>query len=68
LDSATGGNIKIYTLSGKLVRNIPVGSGEADAIWNMTNESGNRINSGLYVYIIADNDGNKKTGKIVITN
>jgi hypothetical protein len=68
LNSATGGDIKIYTLSGKLVKNIPVASGAADALWNMTNEAGNRINSGLYVYIMQDSEGNKKTGKIVITN
>jgi hypothetical protein len=68
LSSATGGNIRIYTLSGKLVKDIPVTSGTTDALWNMTNESGNRINGGLYVYIMSDSDGNKKTGKIVITN
>jgi hypothetical protein len=68
LSSATGGDIKIYTLSGKLVKNIPVGSGTTDALWNLTNDAGNRINSGLYVYIMQDSDGNKKTGKIVITN
>jgi hypothetical protein len=68
LSSATGGSIKIYTLSGKLVKNISVTSGNTDALWNLTNESGNRINGGLYVYIMSDSDGNKRTGKIVITN
>jgi hypothetical protein len=68
LSSATGGSIKIYTLSGKLVKNISVTSGNTDALWNLTNETGNRINGGLYVYIMSDSDGNKKTGKIVITN
>jgi hypothetical protein len=68
LSSAAGGSIKIYTLSGKLVKNISVTSGSTDALWNLTNEAGNRINGGLYVYIMSDSDGNKKTGKIVITN
>jgi hypothetical protein len=67
LSSTAGGSVKIYTLSGKLVKNIPVTSGNTDALWNLTNETGNRINGGLYVYIMSDSDGNKKTGKVVIT-
>jgi hypothetical protein len=66
LDSGPG-EVRIYSLSGKLVKKLAL-SGGSDAVWNMTNESGNRINGGLYIYIMSDSVGSKKTGKIVVTN
>jgi beta-glucanase (GH16 family) len=63
-----GGTVDIYTISGKLVKSIPIAAGTTDANWDLSNGSGTGIKSGIYIYVIKDNAGNKKTGKIAITN
>jgi hypothetical protein len=67
IDGTGGGEVKIYTLSGKLVKKLLIGAGESDAIWDVLNEEGNSITTGLYIYSITDGEGNKKTGKLAIT-
>jgi endo-1,4-beta-xylanase len=57
--------VKVYTLSGKLVRSLSESGGEAT--WNGENSDGQSISPGLYIYVMTDNQGNKKTGKIVIS-
>jgi hypothetical protein len=64
----TGGEVKIYTLSGKLVKELLIGAGESEVDWDVLNEDGNSIATGLYLYTITDSDGNKKTGKLAIGN
>jgi hypothetical protein len=67
IDSTAGGEVKIYTVSGKLVKRLLIGAGESGADWDVLNEEGNSITAGLYIYSITDGAGNKKTGKIAIT-
>jgi hypothetical protein len=67
IDSTAGGEVKIYTISGKLVKKLLIGAGGSDVNWDALNEEGNNITTGLYIYSITDGDGNKKTGKLVIT-
>ncbi len=67
ISGTTGGEIKIYTISGKLVKKLPISSGESEVNWDVLNEEGNGITTGLYLYTIIDNEGNKKTGKIAIS-
>jgi alkaline phosphatase len=58
--------LRIYTLSGKLVYKEDIASGE-QVIWTCRNENEEPIVSGLYVYVLTDEEGNeKKTGKIAI--
>ncbi|MCK4667188.1 VCBS repeat-containing protein [Candidatus Dependentiae bacterium] len=56
--------IRIYTIQGELIFTaIP------DAIeykWNIINDSGNKIASGIYLYVITDNKGREKQGKLAI--
>jgi hypothetical protein len=67
VDRTTGGEVKIYTISGKLVKTLLIQSGESEVNWDVLNEEGNSITAGLYIYTITDGEGNKKTGKIAIT-
>ena len=60
-----GSKIKIYTLSGQLVKEIDVGA-EGRVFWDVKNEDGKEIASGIYIYVIVDEKGNKKSGKIAI--
>jgi hypothetical protein len=67
IDGTSGGEVKIYTLSGKLVKELVIQSGESEVNWDVLNEEGNGITTGLYLYTIIDGEGNKKTGKLAIT-
>jgi hypothetical protein len=68
VDSTTGGEVKIYTISGKLVKKLLIASGESEVNWDVLNEEGNNIKAGLYLYTITDGEGNKKTGKLAISH
>jgi len=58
--------IKIYTLNGELVRTIEHTTGETSHSWDdVTNDRGDRLASGVYLYIIK-NDKSKKKGKLII--
>jgi len=56
--------IKIYNIAGELVRQIDNIDGEA--VWDARNDSGNKVASGIYIYIMTNDKGNKKTGKLAI--
>ncbi len=56
--------IKIFTTSGHHVKTLPEASSSVS--WDLTNEGGDRVASGIYMYVMKANDGSKKTGQIVI--
>jgi len=57
--------IKIYTLNGELVGTIEHTSGSTIHSWDVTNDRGDRLASGVYLYLIK-NDKDKKKGKLII--
>jgi hypothetical protein len=67
VSDTTGGEVKIYTISGKLVKKLEIQSGVSGVNWDVLNEEGNSIKAGLYIYTITDAVGNKKTGKLAIS-
>jgi hypothetical protein len=56
--------IQIYTIAGELV--FEVKPDNIDYQWDLKNEKGKKVASGVYLYIISNDKGEKKTGKIVI--
>ena len=56
--------LRIMTLSGRLVKLIEVSS-DQDMYWDLKNTDDNTIAPGLYLYVLIDEFGNRKTGKIV---
>jgi len=34
--------------------------------WDLTNDSGDKVASGLYVYVIKTDNGQKKTGQVAV--
>lgn len=54
--------IKIFTLAGELVKEIRVSKTPAE--WDVKNEAGNPVASGIYLYLITDTQGHKAIGKI----
>ncbi len=57
--------IRIYTLAGELIRTIEHTDGTGATNWNMTSESGRGIASGVYLYHVDSEYGNK-IGKFAV--
>jgi len=57
--------IKIYTLKGELIKTIEETNGDAQATWDVANEAGENVVSGLYVFLVKT-DSDQKSGKLVI--
>jgi hypothetical protein len=65
LNLPPGGSVKLFTISGHLMRTLQASSGSAP--WNLLDESGSQAASGLYIYLVSDSEGQKITsGKIAI--
>jgi hypothetical protein len=63
----TGTDLKIYTLDGKPIAKLnEVNYGEGEIIWDGRNEKGELIVQGLYLYVLINEAGDKKTGKLTI--
>ncbi|MBU2652727.1 MAG: T9SS type A sorting domain-containing protein, partial [Bacteroidetes bacterium] len=58
--------IKIYTITGELVRTINKDNSNTDAVWDLRNNSRRDVASGVYFYIISKDSGEKKKGKLAI--
>lgn len=59
------GSIKIYTLSGELVRKLDHTDGTQQQKWDGRSAAGGAVATGTYIYVI-ESDGARKTGKLVI--
>ncbi len=56
--------IKIFTEAGHHVKTLQSTSGQAT--WDRTNDSGDRVASGLYLYLITNPQGQKSRGKLAL--
>jgi len=55
-------SIKIFTVSGRLARDL--GTVNGNTTWDLTNDSADKVASGIYIYLITDPQGNKVRGKV----
>lgn len=58
--------VKIYTLAGELIAKGTLPT-RGEWIWNGRNQEGNKVASGIYLYIVTDPSGEKLGKLIVIT-
>ncbi len=68
LPTASGVNLKVYDITGRVVRtlvNCEQSAGYKSVDWNLTDDSGKRVARGIYFYKIAAGDF-KSTKKLVI--
>ncbi|MFH1097465.1 MAG: hypothetical protein V1749_08200 [Candidatus Desantisbacteria bacterium] len=56
--------IKIFNIAGELVREIHVSSPQEG--WDACNSEGEKVASGIYIYLIKDPAENKKMGKLAV--
>jgi hypothetical protein len=59
-----GCTVKIFTISGHKVQEFDNAGGTFN--WDLTNASGDKVASGVYIYLITDGQGNKMKGKVGI--
>jgi hypothetical protein len=57
--------ISVFTVSGEKVRTIEKDSNIDSIGWDMRNDSGSRVASGLYLYVIKG-EGSTKQGKVIV--
>jgi hypothetical protein len=58
------GNLSIFTLSGHRVKSLNTAGGSVD--WNLTNEANQKVASGLYLYLVTDDEGHEARGKLAV--
>ncbi|MDD5131991.1 MAG: S8 family serine peptidase [bacterium] len=58
--------VKIYTLTGELVRTLHDDLAQGEVRWDAANEDGQKVASGLYIFLVESNDSKHKTGKLAI--
>ena len=61
---ALGATVKIFTVSGHLVKTLTPAVNSVT--WDLTNDSGDKVASGVYLYLITDGQGNKARGKLAV--
>jgi hypothetical protein len=59
-----GSHIKIFTVSGRWVASLSASSGSV--LWPLTNDSGEGVGSGIYLYVINAPDGSKTRGTLTL--
>ena len=57
--------IKIFTVSAQEVKRLSADS-SGSALWDRTNDSGQSVASGVYIYLVIDPQGNHTSGKLAI--
>ena len=64
-DQLTGNTtLKIFTVSGHLVKTLTTSASSIP--WDLTNDSGSTVASGIYIYLITDSQGDKVRGKVAV--
>jgi hypothetical protein len=58
--------IKIFKINGSVVRQISANDTTGTAIWDLTNDSGEKVGSAVYIYLITNSAGQKFKSKIAI--
>ena len=58
--------LRIFNIAGELVYNTDADTPSGELSWDVVNNSGQKLASGVYIYIITDNQGHKKMGKFAV--
>ena len=60
-----GSSVKLFTVSGRLVKTLTPAI--TSATWDLANDKGDKVASGIYLYLITvGNSGDKARGKVVV--
>ncbi|MBA3052568.1 MAG: T9SS type A sorting domain-containing protein, partial [Candidatus Omnitrophica bacterium] len=59
--------IRIYAISGRLIKELKVTAADGgQKVWDTKNNSGDKVSSGVYIYLITNDVAGKTSGKLAI--
>jgi hypothetical protein len=58
--------LQVYNVAGELVYNTEGDTPTGELNWDVRNNSGDKLASGVYIYMIADGQGNRAKGKFAV--
>ena len=58
--------VKIFSVAGELVYSTEADTPTGELAWDVVNNYGQKLASGVFVYLITDNKGHKKIGKFAV--
>lgn len=56
--------VRLFTVAGHWLKTLTAANGAA--AWNLTNDNGETVASGIYLYLITDGQGGKARGQVVV--
>ncbi|MFH1540591.1 MAG: gliding motility-associated C-terminal domain-containing protein [Elusimicrobiota bacterium] len=59
-------NLRVFNIAGELVYRDEQDTSNGELSWAVVNNNGNKLASGVYIYLITDNDGHKAKGKFAV--
>lgn len=59
-----GSRVRLYDLSGELVTELTDEDGDGQVTWATTNDGGEKVASGIYLYMVTDASGQKHVGRL----
>lgn len=62
-DNVNGGELKIFNVAGRLVFEATLDSSVSSFIWDLKNNDGRQVASGIYIYLV-ESGADVRTGKI----
>lgn len=58
--------ILILDANAHIVREVELDNSGSIYVWDLTNNEGSKVASGVYVYVVGNNAGEKRRGKVAI--
>ncbi|MFC1500986.1 T9SS type A sorting domain-containing protein [Elusimicrobiota bacterium] len=58
--------LMVFNIAGELVYSTEADTPTGELEWNVRNNAGEKVASGVYLYLLTDNEGHKKVGKFAI--
>lgn len=58
--------LKIFNIAGELVYDKEEDTPQGELPWDVVNDSGEKLASGVYIYLIMNNNGHKAKGKFAV--
>ena len=59
-------HLMVFTASGRWVRNLDCSCGFPTATWDLTNDAGEPVKSGFYIYVMRDVNGRQSRGSLAV--
>ena len=56
--------VKIFTVSARWIKSLRAPAGKVS--WDLTNDTGEKMAAGLYLYLLTDNQGYNTRGKLAV--